>query len=126
MPYSTLTKLPQTSVAPASARRLIDRVGLRPEVAMNARLLVSELVANAVRHVVGKGEIGMHVAVINDSLRVEVIDPGDGFVPRSRDADSPLGSGWGLHLVNELSDRWGVDPSGPTRVWFEIDDAIAD
>jgi anti-sigma regulatory factor (Ser/Thr protein kinase) len=124
MMFSTLLTLPHASSAPAQARQLIDQMDcLRPEVAMNARLLVSELVANAVRHVTRGGEIGMHVALVDDSLRVEVVDPGSGFVPQSRTADSPLGSGWGLHLVDELSDRWGVESSGPTRVWFEIDGA---
>ncbi len=125
MANSTLIQLPKEATAPATARQVIDGFDrLRPEVAVNARLLVSELVANAVRHVRREGQIGMQVAVREDSLRVEVVDPGAGFQPRARTAQSPLGSGWGLHLVDELSDRWGVDATGPTRVWFEIDGAI--
>ncbi len=124
MTDTTLIHLPKASSAPATARQIIDGLErLRPDVAVNARLLVSELVANAVRHVRRDGAIGMQVAVHNDSLHVEVVDPGVGFRPRARTAQSPLGSGWGLHLVDELSDRWGVDTSGPTRVWFEIDGA---
>lgn len=126
MTHCTLIQLPKAPSAPAVARQVIDGVErLRPEVAVNARLLVSELVANAVRHVRRDGQIGMQVAVHNDSLRVEVVDPGSGFQPRARTPQSPLGSGWGLHLVDELSDRWGVDASGPTRVWFEIDGVTA-
>ena len=126
MSHSTLIQLPKAATAPATARQIIDGLDrLRPEVAVNARLLVSELVANAVRHVRREGQIGMHVAVYNDSLHVEVLDPGTGFRPRARTSQSPLGSGWGLHLVDELSDRWGVDGNGPTRVWFEIDGATA-
>ena len=126
MSCSTLIQLPKAATAPATARQVIDGLDrLRPEVATNARLLVSELVANAVRHVRRDGEIGMHVAVRNGSLHIEVVDPGAGFRPRPRGPQSPLGSGWGLHLVDELSDRWGVDATGPTRVWFEIDSATA-
>ena len=126
MSHSTLIQLPKAATAPATARQIIDGLDrLRPEVAVNARLLVSELVANAVRHVRREGQIGMHVAVYNGSLHVEVLDPGTGFRPRARTSQSPLGSGWGLHLVDELSDRWGVDGNGPTRVWFEIDGATA-
>jgi hypothetical protein len=33
--------------------------------------------------------------------------------------------GWGLHLVQTLSDRWGVY-QGSTHVWFEIDRTSAD
>jgi len=123
---TTETKLPKAASAPAVARRLIDRLErLRPDVADNARLLVTELVANAVRHVETSGEIGMQVKLRCGLLHVEVVDPGTGFVPRARTPDSPLGGGWGLHLVGELSDRWGVDNAGPTRVWFEIDRATA-
>lgn len=113
--------------APGAARRLVDEIGglLAPEVAVNVRLLVSELVANAVRHVPAAGVIGMEVALMGRALHVEVVDPGTGFDPRPRTADSPAGSGWGLHLVSELSDRWGVDADGRTRVWFEIDHARA-
>lgn len=125
MPSATLTHLPKSALAPAAARQIIDRLErLRPDVAVNARLLVSELVANAVRHVRRDGHIGMQVEVRDDALHVEVLDPGAGFVPQARHTESPLGSGWGLHLVDELSDRWGVDGGAPTRVWFEIDRPI--
>jgi anti-sigma regulatory factor (Ser/Thr protein kinase) len=125
MSHSALIPLPQAPTAPALARRIVDRVErLRPDAAINARLLVSELVANAVRHVRREGQIGMHVEVRDDALHVEVMDPGGGFVPRARTESSPLGGGWGLHMVDVLSDRWGVDGSGPTRVWFEIDRAV--
>ena len=30
-------------------------------------------------------------------------------------------SGWGLYLVDQIADRWGVDHDPGTRVWFEID-----
>ena len=30
-------------------------------------------------------------------------------------------SGWGLYLVAELADRWGVDSDERTLVWFELD-----
>lgn len=122
----TDTTLPKAATAPAEARLLIDRLDrLRPDVAVNARLLVTELVANAVRHVEQHGEIGMHVKLRSGSLHVEVVDPGLGFVPCARTPESPIGGGWGLHLVGELSDRWGVEGGGPTRVWFEIDSATA-
>lgn len=124
MPQSAVIQLPQAPTAPALARRVIDRLErLRPEVAVNARLLVSELVANAVRHVRRDGPINLHVEVRGRSLHIEVVDPGGGFEPKPRTDSSPLGSGWGLHLVDQLSDRWGVDGESSTRVWFEIDRA---
>jgi hypothetical protein len=62
------------------------------------------------------------VAVRTGDVRVEVHDPGAGFTPRPPRPDPARTSGWGLYLVDELADRWGVDGAGRgTRVWFELD-----
>jgi hypothetical protein len=51
-----------------------------------------------------------------------VHDPGTGFELRAPVPDPARASGWGLYLVEELSDRWGMDGLGPgTRIWFELD-----
>jgi len=96
---------------------------VEPRTLGDVRLLVSELVTNSVRHS-GRGadgEIGLEVTLEPDSLRVEVADPGAGFEPRPRARNQSQGSGWGLFLVDRLTDRWGVAADGGTRVWFEID-----
>ncbi len=126
-PMCVTATLPKALEAPGAARRLLDEISgvLAPEVAVNARLLVSEVVANAVRHVRHDGQIGMQVELQGNALHVEVVDPGQGFVPKARTPESPAGSGWGLHLVSELSDRWGVEADGRTRVWFEFENALA-
>ena len=41
--------------------------------------------------------------------------------PKKRDADKTKVGGWGLYLVDQLADRWGVNRGKLTRVWFEID-----
>src|SRR4051794_37069483 len=89
----------------------------------DVRLLVSELVTNSVRHssVQSSDIVHMHVAVTESTLRVEVADPGEGFEPKARDADRTRPGGWGLYLVDQLSDRWGVVRDQFTRVWFELD-----
>jgi anti-sigma regulatory factor (Ser/Thr protein kinase) len=89
----------------------------------DARLLVSELVTNSVRHSrVGPAEsVHMSVEVEGSTLRVEVADPGQGFEPEARDADPHRIGGWGLYLVDQLADRWGVVRDRFTRVWFELD-----
>jgi hypothetical protein len=61
------------------------------------------------------------VAVTGGVLRVEVHDPGHGFELRDAPSDPLRASGWGLVLVEELADRWGVDHAPRTRVWFEMD-----
>ena len=86
------------------------------------RLLVSELVSNSVRH---SGAPGARVRldVVGDaySVRVEVTDGGRGFEPQARSKAHDEVGGWGLHLVDEIAARWGVDTRRRTRVWFEID-----
>jgi len=84
------------------------------------RLLISELVTNAVVHS-GLGEGGtvlLIVAVLPRTTRVEVVDRGQGFptVPE-RWADE---HGWGLGIVDLAADRWGVERGTETRVWAEL------
>lgn len=137
------------SEAPFAARLAVESVGERldPPVRSQVRLLVSELVTNAVRHA-GTGpedQLGLVISTSPRAVRVEVADGGPGFAvsggaaaprhPIVTTAAGPGGepvvaeSGWGLFLVDELADRWGVDRSGHggggrgTRVWFEIDRA---
>jgi anti-sigma regulatory factor (Ser/Thr protein kinase) len=84
----------------------------------DARLLVSELVTNALVH--GRGTIQLHARFDENHLIVEVIDDGNGFerVVRERDFDR-LG-GWGLTLVDALASRWGIH-DGRSHVWFELE-----
>jgi anti-sigma regulatory factor (Ser/Thr protein kinase) len=114
--------LPKSASSAAQARRVLDRLEGRvgAKALANARLLVSELVANAVEHVRETGEIGLRVDLDAGVLRVEVRDPGPGFTPIPRGPDHPEDSGWGLHFMRLLADRWAVDTDGPARVWFEI------
>ena len=84
---------------------------------------MSELVTNAVRHAnLDDGDLILLVIEVGaGSLRVEVHDPGGGFVPTAPAPDPARPSGWGLYLVAELADRWGVDSDERTLVWFELD-----
>ena len=101
---------------------------LDPLVAENAELLVSELVTNSVRHagLPEEASIEFSVRASAEVLMVEVADAGQGFDhttalrPRAV-AGMPEPSGWGLFLVDRISDRWGaVEMDGETRVWFEL------
>jgi anti-sigma regulatory factor (Ser/Thr protein kinase) len=115
-------ELPSTSAAPARARGALEQLAekLSQSLMRDARLLVSELVTNAVRHAEG-GIVRLVVRLRGGVLRVEVHDPGGGFSVREPPVDPLRASGWGLVLVDELADRWGVDGAPRTRVWFEID-----
>jgi anti-sigma regulatory factor (Ser/Thr protein kinase) len=114
--------IPRDPTAPAHARRAIERIGERidPAIVPDVKLLVSELITNSVKYG-GDGRVTLKVETDDPArLRVEVVDQGVGFVPVARDRPATEVGGWGLHLVQTLSDRWGVY-EGSTHVWFEID-----
>jgi anti-sigma regulatory factor (Ser/Thr protein kinase) len=108
------------------ARHALDQLAdlLPPEKLENTRLVVSELVANSVRHagLSLNEQILLSVMVSGRSVRGRVCDLGPGFdkpsEPRPR---TDLSGGWGLPIVERISDRWGVERNGCACVWFEID-----
>ena len=116
-------ELAVTPEAAAEARHALAAINLTDGRERDVRLLVSELVTNAVRHAnLAPGDAILLVIDLGDRvLRVEVHDPGGGFVPRAPAPDPARPSGWGLYLVEELADRWGVDSDERTLVWFELD-----
>ena len=118
-------KLPIDLDSAAAARHAVDELsGELPEDQLgDVRLLVSELVTNALRHgeLSDSDHIVLSVDVTAGAVRVEVTDPGKGFEPNPAPEDPTSAEGWGLYLVATLADRWGVETDGETRVWFELD-----
>jgi anti-sigma regulatory factor (Ser/Thr protein kinase) len=108
------------SDAPARARRELTRLrtDLDPPLEETLRLLVTELVSNAVRHAAAK-DVSLKVLVARKAVFTEVTDDGPGFDPDQ--ADASRANHWGLFLVRRLADRWGVVQDGKaTKVWFEL------
>ena len=91
----------------------------------DVKLLLSEVVTNAVRHSASPrdAKIGLAVSLLGDAVRAEVIDAGHGFEPVPRGTPRDAVGGWGLHLVDRIARRWGVDTGTPARVWFELEAA---
>lgn len=118
--------LAPTPDAAARARAAIAQLAglaLVPQVSFDVRLLVTELLTNSVRHAGLREDQSVRLLVDLSPRRVrcEIHDAGTGF---SSDGSAPARGavgGWGMHLVERLSDRWGVQRQGGTRVWFEID-----
>ncbi|HEV8565206.1 MAG TPA: ATP-binding protein [Actinomycetota bacterium] len=121
--------LPPVADAIPEARRSLDALAgeLSPQALEDARLLVSELVTNSIRH--GELRAGQRVLlraeVEGAVIRIEVTDEGHGFELKPRSPGDTGSSGWGLFLVGRIADRWGMSSDGSTRVWFEIDRARA-
>jgi anti-sigma regulatory factor (Ser/Thr protein kinase) len=113
--------LPRTLEAPAQARDALTQLdpALPEHVLPDLTLLVSELVTNGVKYG-GEGPVRLEVVNEPERIRAEIIDQGAGFTPVERDSDLSRVGGWGLHLVDHLTDRWGTF-EGSTHVWFEID-----
>jgi serine/threonine-protein kinase RsbW len=114
----------ETIRLPAEARAAqVARATLEPYLAAvdpdrrgDARLLVTELVTNAIRH--GRPPVSLTIEQEGSCLRVDVEDAGAGRPLRRPEPGAD--GGWGLLLVESSADRWGV-ADGSTRVWFEID-----
>ncbi|GAA2294652.1 ATP-binding protein [Streptomyces violaceusniger] len=117
-------RLPSRPESAGTARRMAEFVvardwGLGLQLAEHTVLLVSELVGNAVRHT-GARTFGLRMLRRRGWIRVEVRDPSRGL-PCLMPVGELDTSGRGLMLVDQLSQRWGVDllPCGKTT-WFEM------
>jgi two-component sensor histidine kinase len=95
-------------------RQLITQIAEVPP-DHDAVLVVSELAANAVKH----ARTPFQVAITADEpIRIEVIDQ----APITPAVTDPSKHGWGMRIVRQLSDRWGVDQiEGDGKiVWAEV------
>lgn len=91
-----------------------------PDTIEVARLLVSELVTNVLRHARSES-VTVEVVVHEPAFRVAVHDE-DPAMPQPRDASAEDLDGRGLALVDMLAERWAAeqkDPKGKVT-WFEL------
>ncbi|WP_375500664.1 ATP-binding protein [uncultured Jatrophihabitans sp.] len=122
-PVTTSIDLPPSPDAAALARRYLAKhaEGLDPDLVYDAQLLVTELVANAVKH--GQPAITLQLRLEPPGIGVRVHDDGDQLpvVPGDAAPDQP--SGRGLRIVSTLASEWGVETSPETlgkTVWFQL------
>jgi PAS domain S-box-containing protein len=84
----------------------------------DARLLLSEILTNAVQH--ATGPIGLHLCRTATDLTVEISDHSP-HLPQPRSATEDEESGRGLILVRALADSWGVRPTDAGKTtWFTL------
>ena len=118
-------RLPRRLVAVPRARQLASDALTSsggPGGGDDLALVITELVANAVRH--GRGrKIVLRLQADGRLVRIEVENRRWTTVPRRRLASEVRPTGRGLALVDACSREWGVvaEPRGLTRVWAEVD-----
>jgi hypothetical protein len=118
--YRSIRLEPMLS-SPATARRSVDTlIGIAPpQVQDAARIVVSELATNVVKHV--QRPSTLHLALSPVGLLVAVTDASR-QEPILRPVRADATQGRGLQLVHALSQAWGVrlvQPKGKT-VWARI------
>jgi len=106
----------------ADARAWVDDVvsDLAPELQADVKLLTHELVRNSFEHS-PTDRVWITVVYVPSGVRVQVTDRGARDAPRLRPVPPYSGSGRGLHWVEGLTDRWGVERRDATSVWFQVD-----
>jgi anti-sigma regulatory factor (Ser/Thr protein kinase) len=116
-----LTLRPESGSVAEARAKVCDAIEPQLDDGMDEtlKLLVSEVVTNAVRHGGSAGPVELH-ASWNSEIRVEVQDQGAGFTPAPRIGAPDEPGGFGLYLVGRLADRWGVETGGGTTVWFVL------
>jgi anti-sigma regulatory factor (Ser/Thr protein kinase) len=112
--------------APARARRFVSSTlatwGVAGDYA-DVPLVTSELVTNAVRH--AEGDVGVSLDLNPDRVRLEVSDLSQ-RLPVMRARDSAHIGGWGMHIIDRLASRWGLEPrAGGKTVWCEVEHPAA-
>lgn len=96
----------------------------RADLADAAELVVSELVTNALLH--AGTPLTLRVRADRDGVFVEVED-GSPYLPVERDYATLSGTGRGLAMVHQLSQGWGVRPTGAGKtVWARIATGFSD
>jgi anti-sigma regulatory factor (Ser/Thr protein kinase) len=120
-------QLGQHAAAVRLARDFVAEQGkdLPQDAIEDARLLVSELVTNALRY--GRPQITVEVELHPPLIKVSVHDEGSTLPPAEPPTALPTApAGRGLNLVQRIASCWGISPTQSPRgkaVWFRLDPA---
>ena len=117
--------LPAETMSAGNARAWLASVAdglVDPELMPDLRLVMTEVVTNAIRHGAAGGTLRLAATPKSGYLCVQVTDEGSGLAPRPGAMASDEHGGFGLFLVERLTRRWGITREDKhTRVWFEFD-----
>lgn len=115
----------QLAVIRRWAGETLERLGRR-DVADDVRLVVTELLANAITHATAPGwmmTVWVRLSAVDRGVRIEVTDPFPDRAPEVR--SESVGSG--LQVVDAVATSWGyeVTPDGKT-VWALVEPSAPD
>lgn len=116
-----MVDLPQDLAAAPDARQLVrdllEQWSLT-ELRDDAGLVVTELVANAIKH--AESDCQLRIARFDGGVRIEVHDSGAG-TPEPRPVSETAEDGRGLLIIAALSTAWGIADADPGKtVWVEL------
>jgi anti-sigma regulatory factor (Ser/Thr protein kinase) len=91
-------------------------------VLIDARIVLSEVVSNSYKHAGNPPGAPIEVTVTDsqDHLRLEILDRSI-FDPTPETTKELRSAKWGLHVVDQIADRWGRITEG--GIWAEFDTA---
>lgn len=113
-------RLPFARASVAVARRTLKdwlrEQGGSTESVEDARVVISEMVANSVRHArpLADGNIIVVATLEDRAVRVSVTDGGGSTRPRNVHAPSSALAGRGMAIIDVLSERWWIERT-PSR-----------
>ena len=121
--------LPADATAPGVARAFLrcatEEWGVDDDLAQDAAMVITELVANAVDH--ARTESTLSIGVAHEGLSVSVRDTRPGPVLRPAPIDPTAARGRGLQMVDALTTAWGVTlHAGGKTVWAVLGPERAD
>ena len=114
---------PSASLVRHELKDWLQQRGFTVETLDDARVVISELVGNSVRHAhpLPVNHLKVSWFVDDDDLVISVSDGGSGTSPQPLDVSEGAVSGRGLAIVDALVERWWVeDQHGRTTVHVRI------
>ena len=118
-------ELPATAAAAGMARREVAAIpGIAGDNAYKALLMTSEVIAVYVANAdpAPGATVRLTIRVTPDRVRIEVGGRPPDVTPDAllHAHEAPSLGGYGLQIVERMSDAWGVEGAGDSRIWFEL------
>jgi anti-sigma regulatory factor (Ser/Thr protein kinase) len=117
-------RLPPTAASVSLARRFVRQLltewAVGADTAADVELALSEIVTNAARH--SEDTLDLRLSCTPDCVRFSVGDSSHRMPGVVKSADADATAGRGLHMVDSLATRWGIESDGLGKtIWCEFE-----